>query len=187
MGNRFEVCDGGTFRLRRIRLNGHGNEFVVSNATVTFDTESNGENQIRLGYKAPKWDDDSWVNMDCALVLKGRSPSIVAPQTELRIDENSALRFEIPAEGYDAIPLFVNKLNFGAGMGKIEVDCEAFMHKGGKLTLATVEASKGLTSDAAKALIETARETLPDGCTLTVENKSLVLRCPRRRFVFSIR
>ena len=61
------------------------------------------------------------------------------------------------------------------------------MHKGGKLTLATVEADKGLTSDAANALIETARETLPEGCTLTVENKSLVLRCPRRRFVFSIR
>jgi hypothetical protein len=185
VGNRFEVCDGGTFRLRRIRLNGHGNEFVVSNATVTFDTESNSENQIRLGYKAPKWTDDSWVNMDCALVLKGRNPSIVAPQTELRIDENSVLRFEIPAEGYASIPLHVNNLN--GSMGRIEVDCEAFMHKGGKLTLATVEASKGLTSDAAKALIETARETLPDGCTLTVEGQSLVLRCPRRRFVFSIR
>ena len=185
VGNRFEVCDGGTFRLRRIRLNGHGNEFVVSNATVTFDTESNSENQIRLGYKAPKWTDDSWVNMDCALVLKGRRPSIVAPQTELRIDQNSVLRFEIPAEGYDSIPLHVNKFN--GSNGRIEVDCEAFMHKGGKLTLATVEADKGLTSDAANALIETARETLPEGCTLTVENKSLVLRCPRRRFVFSIR
>ena len=185
VGNRFEVCDGGNFYLRRIRLNGHGNEFVVSNATVTFDQDANSENQIRLGYKAPKWTDDSWVNMDCALVLKGRNPSIVAPKTELRIDENSVLRFEIPAEGYASIPLHVN--NFSGSNGRIEVDCEAFMHKGGKLTLATVEASKGLTSDAAKALIETARETLPEGCTLTVENKSLVLRCPRRRFVFSIR
>jgi hypothetical protein len=185
VGNRFEVCDGGNFYLRRIRLNGCGNEFVVSNATVTFDQDANSENQIRLGYKAPKWTDDSWVNMDCALVLKGRNPSIVAPQTELRIDENSVLRFEIPAEGYASIPLHVN--NFSVSMGRIEVDCEAFMHKGGKLTLATVEASKGLTSDAAKALIETARETLPEGCTLTVENQSLVLRCPRRRFVFSIR
>ena len=185
VGNRFEVCDGGNFYLRRIRLNGHGNEFVVSNATVTFDQDANSENQIRLGYKAPKWTDDSWVNMDCALVLKGRRPSIVAPQTELRIDQNSVLRFEIPAEGYDSIPLHVNKFN--GSNGRIEVDCEAFMHKGGKLTLATVEADKGLTSDAANALIETARETLPEGCTLTVEDKSLVLRCPRRRFVFSIR
>lgn len=186
VSNRFEVCDGGNFYLRRIRLNGSGNEFVVSNATVTFDPEKHDENQIRLGYKATsdKWE-ASWVNMDCALVLKGRSPSIVAPQTELRIDQNSVLRFEIPAEGYDSIPLHVNKFN--GSNGRIEVDCEAFMHKGGKLTLATVEASKGLTSDAAKALIETARETLPDGCTLTVEGQSLVLRCPRRRFVFSIR
>lgn len=185
VGNRFEVCDGGNFYLRRIRLNGHGNEFVVSNATVTFDQNANSENQIRLGYKAPKWTDDSWVNMDCALVLKGRRPSIVAPQTELRIDQNSVLRFEIPAEGYDSIPLHVNKFN--GSNGRIEVDCEAFMHKGGKLTLATVAADDGLTSDAANALIETARETLPEVCTLTVENKSLVLRCPRRRFVFSIR
>ena len=191
LSNRFEVCDGGFLQLRQIRLNGNGNEFIVSNATVTFDQTSNDNNEIRLGYKAPKWTDTSWVNRDCALVLRGQNPQIVAPKTSLHIDSGSALRFEIPAEGYanGVIPIKVNKLIYGnyESHGEIDVDCSAFMAKGGKLTLMTVEANDGLTTDKATALIETARATLPEGCTLTVENKKLVLRCPRRRFVFSIR
>jgi hypothetical protein len=172
-------------------LNGNGNEFVVSNATVTFDQTSNDNNEIRLGYKAPDWADSSWVNRDCALVLRGQNPQIVAPKTLLYIDSGSALRFEIPAEGYanGVIPIQVNKLAYGKyeSHGEIDVDCSAFMAKGGKLTLMTVEANDGLTTDKATALIETARATLPEGCTLTVENKKLVLRCPRRGFVFRVR
>ena len=187
VSNRFEVCDGGSLQLRRIRLNGNGNEFVVSNATVTFDRSTADKNQIRIGYDPGADWEDSWSNRDCALVLKGNNPKIDAPLTSLFVDSGSALRFEIPAEGYadGVIPLQVKKLTYNS-LGKMEVDCSAFLAKGGKLTLMTVEDDDGLREKAA-ALIDTARATLPEGCTLTVENKKLVLRCPRRRFVFSIR
>ena len=101
----------------------------------------------------------------------------------MQIQNGSVVRFEVPENGYAAniVPLKVKTLSFAEGTS-LEVDCKAFWQKsGGKLVLAEMSTFAGDTA------LVAANETLPEGCTLTVENKSLVLRCPRRRFVFSIR
>ena len=71
---------------------------------------------------------------------------------------------------------------------RIEIDCEDFAAKtGGKLILATVKNSGGLTSTDTVAKLEAVKQTLPPGSVLTWSDRQLVLKCPRRRFVFSIR
>ena len=71
----------------------------------------------------------------------------------------------------------------------IEIDCEDFVAKtGGKLTLATVKSSTGLTSDATDAMLKAAAAKLPPECTLSWTDRKLVLQSPRRcGFFISVR
>ena len=177
LSNRLEVCSGGVLEFDGLRFSGNGNALVVSNGTVSCG-------QIQLGYNRPNWKTDSKVtSRDCALVLSGENGRIVAEDSTAQIQNGSVVRFEVPENGYAAniVPLKVKTLSFAEGTS-LEVDCKAFWQKsGGKLVLAEMSTFAGDTA------LVAANETLPEGCTLTVENKSLVLRCPRRRFVFSIR
>ena len=177
LSNRLEVCSGGVLEFDGLRFSGNGNALVVSNGTVSCG-------QIQLGYNRPNWKNDSKVtSRDCALVLSGENGRIVAEDSTVQIQNGSVVRFEVPENGYAAniVPLKVKELSFAEGTS-LEVDCKAFWQKsGGKLVLAEMSTFAGDTA------LVAANETLPEGCTLTVENKSLVLRCPRRRFVFSIR
>ena len=188
VSNRFEVCDGGNVSFRCLRLNGYGNQFVVSNAVVTFDSTVETDNELRIGYSAPGWSDKGWASKDCALVLRGDSPEINATKTAFHFETNSILRIEVPENGYvnGLIPLKMRRISFN-NTSRLEIDCGSFVKKGGKVTLATFVDDTGLTGASGVAILNKARATLPEGCTLIVENKKLVLRCPRRRFVFSIR
>lgn len=188
VSNRFEVCDGGNVSFRCLRLNGYGNQFVVSNAVVTFDSTVEKDNELRIGYSAPTWIDKGWASKDCALVLRGDSPEINATKSAFLFETNSILRIEVPENGYvnGIIPLKMRKILFN-NTSRLEIDCGSFMKKGGKVTLATFVDDTGLTDASGVAILNKARATLPEGCTLIVENKKLVLRCPRRRFVFCIR
>jgi hypothetical protein len=145
---------------------------------------------MHIGYKYFKWADDV-SSTNCSIIIKGKTPKINASDTQLSIMNGSVLRFEIPEDGYERgfVPLCLKHLSCDGMSGTgIEIDCEDFAAKtGGKLTLAIVKNSNGLTAANTVAKLEAVKKTLPPGSVLTWSDKQLVLGCPRRRFVFSIR
>jgi hypothetical protein len=188
ISNRIEVCNGGVLGFGGLRLSGNGNAFIVSNATVNLQTRRE-DNVMHIGYRYYNWKEG--VSTNCSLIIRGNTPKINAQDTQLSINNGSVLRFEIPADGYEKgfIPLCVKHLGCDGMSGtRIEIDCEDFAAKtGGKLILATVKDSGGLTSANTVAKLEAVKQTLPPGSVLTWSDRQLVLKCPRRRFVFSIR
>jgi hypothetical protein len=180
LSNRLEVCSGGVLEFDGLRFSGNGNALVVSNGTVSCG-------QIQLGYNRPNWKTDSKVtSRDCALVLSGENGRIEAEDSTVAIQNGSVLKFEVPEDGYesDIIPLKVKSLSFDEGT-KMEIDCEAFMYKGGKVTLVEVTGNDGF--EKANNMIAAVNASLPQGCYLSVIGKKLMLTCSKRRFVFSIR
>ena len=178
LSNRLEVCDGGKLEFASIRFSGAGNMLIVSNGLITCGS-------IQIGYNRPYWINTSKVtSRDCALVLRGESGQIDAQNGALQIQNGSVLRFEVPEDGYesDIIPLKVKSLSFADGTN-MEIDCEAFMYKGGKVTLVEVtEEFKDIDN-----MIASVNASLPQGCHLSEIGKKLMLTCSKRRFVFSIR
>ena len=180
LSNRLEVCSGGVLEFDGLRFSGNGNALVVSNGTVSCG-------QIQFGYNRPHWKSDSKVtSRDCALVLSGENGRIEAEDSTVAIQNGSVLKFEVPEDGYesDIIPLKVKSLSFDEGT-KMEIDCEAFMYKGGKVTLVEVTGNDGF--EKANNMIAAVNDSLPQGCYLSVIGKKLMLTCSKRRFVFSIR
>ena len=179
LSNRLEVCDGGKLEFDSIRFSGCGNMLVASNGVIKCGA-------IQLGYNRPYWKSTSMVtSKDCAIVFRGEKGRIESTGV-LQIQNGSVLKFDVPENGYDAniTPLYVKSLSFEDGT-KVEIDCKAFMYKGGKVTL--VETNEGITiSD---GMIDAVNASLPQGCSisLTNNNKKLILTCSKRRFVFSIR
>ena len=122
---------------------------------------------------------------DCAIVFRGEKGRIESTGV-LQIQNGSVLKFDVPENGYDAniTPLYVKSLSFEDGT-KVEIDCKAFMYKGGKVTL--VETNEGITiSD---GMIDAVNASLPQGCSISLvnNNKNLMLTCSKRRFVFCVR
>jgi hypothetical protein len=180
LSNRLEVCDGGKLEFASIRFSGAGNMLIVSNGLITCGS-------IEIGYNRPNWNNISKVtSRDCAIVLGGERGQIDATDGVLQVLNGSVLRLEVPEDGYesDNIPLKVKSLSFDEGT-KMEIDCEAFMYKGGKVTLVEVTGNDGF--EKANNMIAAVNDSLPQGCYLSVIGKKLMLTCSKRRFVFSIR
>ena len=173
-----------------MRLSGTCNSLVVSNATVVCETRDD-DNVLHIGYSYYKWA-EGIASTNCALVLRGKTPKISAPGTLIYLYSGSVLKFEIPEDGYEKgfVPLEIKHLGGDGKSGTgIEIDCEDFVAKtGGKLTLATVKSSTGLTSDATDAMLKAAAAKLPPECTLSWTDRKLVLQSPRRcGFFISVR
>ena len=188
VSNRLEVCDGGELVFKQLRFSGHGNAFVVSNGLVRCTTGDNN-NKIQIGYTRSGWD-SSYKSKDCALVLRGENGRIEAGNTMVQIQNGSVVKFDVPANGYGAniVPLTVRALSFAEGTS-LEIDCEAFMHKGGKVTL--VKTREGITKNdnTIDDMIDAVNASLPQGCSISLvnNNKNLMLTCSKRRFVFCVR
>lgn len=179
LSNRLEVCDGGSLVIGDMRFSGHGNSLVISNGCVS------SAGSIQIGYRRSGWD-SSYNSRDCALVLRGERGQIDVTRGALQVLNGSVLRFEVPEDGYesDIIPLKVKSFSFDEGT-KMEIDCEAFMYKGGKVTLVEVTGNDGFLK--ANNMIAAVNASLPQGCHLSVIGNKLMLTCSKRRFVFSIR
>ena len=179
LSNRLEVCDGGSLVIGDMRFSGHGNRLVISNGCVS------SAGSIQIGYRRSGWD-SSYNSRDCALVLRGERGQIDVTRGALQVLNGSVLRFEVPEDGYesDIIPLKVKSFSFDEGT-KMEIDCEAFMYKGGKVTLVEVTGNDGF--EKANNMIAAVNASLPQGCHLSVIGNKLMLTCSKRRFVFSIR
>ena len=175
--NAVEVLDGATFNARRFALMGIRNMLAVSNATLNI-AKKNDEVALRIGYKS-----GDLVPDNCVLCLKGASPKINvdvgASTNACWVQNNSAIRFEIPKEGYarNHVPVSLGgKFLFDSGC-RLEIDCEGFARAGGgRLTL--IEAGYNITEDSKNALAEGVRG-LPEGCQVRISDRSVKLYCPR--------
>ena len=175
--NAVEVLDGATFNARRFALMGIRNMLVVSNATLNI-AKKNDDVALRIGYK-----NGNLVPDNCVLCLKGASPKINvdvgASTNACWVQNNSAIRFEIPKEGYarNHVPVSLGgKFLFDSGC-RLEIDCEDFARAGGgKLTL--IEIGYNITEETKNALNEGV-SGLPDGCQIKISDRSVKLYCPR--------
>ena len=172
-GNRFEVLSGGAYTnagASAFHLRERGNAFVVSNGVAAVGN-------FRIS------------GSDNEIVLQGACPQIVCTAGTGHgfdmADGANALRFEVPSSGYDAdfIPLVSDKnINFGVG-AQLEITgldgVLAKMEEDGvrTKTMTLLKASNKLNG--LEPIIAGIEEThaLPDGCSLSVSGKSLILTC----------
>ena len=153
------------------------NMLVVSNATLNI-AKKNDDVALRIGYK-----NGNLVPDNCVLCLKGASPKINvdvgASTNACWVQNNSAIRFEIPKEGYarNHVPVSLGgKFLFDSGC-RLEIDCEDFARAGGgKLTL--IEIGYNITEETKNALNEGVFGLL-DGCQIKISDRSVKLYCPR--------
>ena len=182
--NAVEICDGAIFNAGRFMLMGLRNSLVVSNATLNVDNK-NDKNGIRIGYQ-----DGELVAANCVLCLKGATPKINvdvdADQKACWVQNSSAIRFEIPKEGYvpNHVPVSLGgKFLFDSGC-RFEIDCDDFARAGGG-TLTLIETGADMTQ-ATRDAIAAGVTGLPEGSSLRISKKSIKLHCPRG-FAISIR
>ena len=175
--NSLEVLDGAVFNAGRIALMGFGNALVVSNATVRM-AKSDDTVGLRVGYTKAGAASSS----GCMVRLCGANPKIDIDETGgVTFANYSTLRFEVPKEGYadGYVPLTTNSKFLMEDEGsKLEVDCAKFVAKtGGKLHL--IHADGGFTS-VTKARLGACASTLPQECTLTVDDTDVWLQAPSK-------
>ncbi len=190
VSNRLEVLDGATLATRRLPVMGVANTVCVSNATVNIGGNADVVG-LRVGYNVPNGYSNS---TNCVLVLQGTTPKVeihsaVADNGACWFSNGATLRFEIPKEGYadGYVPLTTNsKFLMDDEASKLEIDCAEFVAKtGGKLHL--IHAEGGITA-ASKTRLAACASTLPERCTLIVEDTDVYLKSPRvAGFVISFR
>ena len=182
VSNRLEVLDGATFNARRLPVMGVANTVCISNATVNIGGNAD-VGGLRVGYNVPNGGYSNSTN--CVLVLQGTTPKVeinsaAADNGACWFANGSTLRFEIPKEGYadGYVPLTTNsKFLMEDEASKLEIDCAEFVAKtGGKLHL--IHAEGGITA-ASKTRLAACASTLPERCTLIVEDKDVYLKSPR--------
>ena len=181
VSNRLEVLDGATLNAKRMIVMGVANTLCVSNATVNVDRNEDATG-LRIGYNQPSGYSDS---TNCVLVMQGVTPKIEIQSADSGngacwIANGSTLRFEIPREGYAEgyVPLTTNSKFLMDTGSKLEIDCTEFAAKtGGKLHLIHAE---GSIVNEAQAILNACASTLPEGCTLIVEDKDVWLQAPSR-------
>ena len=187
VSNRLEVLDGATLATRRLPVMGVANTVCVSNATVNIGGNADVVG-LRVGYNVPNGYSNS---TNCVLVLHGTTPKVeinsaAADNGACWFANGSTLRFEIPKEGYadGYVPLTTNsKFLMEDEASKLEIDCAEFVAKtGGKLHL--IHAEGGITTASKTRLA--ACVTLPERCTLIVDDKDVYIKSPRvRGFIIS--
>ena len=188
VSNRLEVLDGATFNARRLPVMGIANTVCISNATVNLGGDNVG---LRVGYNVQSGYSNS---TNCVLVLQGTTPkveinSVAADNDACWFANGSTLRFEVPKDGYadGYVPLTTNsKFLMEDDASKLEIDCAEFVAKtGGKLHL--IHAEGGINA-ASKTRLAACVSTLPERCTLIVEDTDVYLKSPRvAGFVISVR
>lgn len=181
VSNRLEVLDGATFNARRLPVMGVANTVCISNATVNIGGNADVVG-LRVGYNVPNGYSNS---TNCVLVLQGTTPKVEINSAAVDngacwFSNGATLRFEIPKEGYadGYVPLTTNsKFLMDDEASKLEIDCAEFVAKtGGKLHL--IHAEGGITA-ASKTRLAACASTLPERCTLIVEDKDVYLKSPR--------
>ncbi|MBP5543777.1 MAG: hypothetical protein ILM98_06865 [Kiritimatiellae bacterium] len=168
--NTLEILNVATVKVERLFVHGVGTKIVVSNATL--QASATGGYGIWLGRGSG--------SSGQKLIVQGATPRVIL--NEYKSSTGSALRFEIPAEGYadGYVPVTARVLNpSSTATEKFEIDCAAWAAKtGGKLTLIRAETA---FSQNAKDWIAEASD-LPSDCELVIENNDhdLVLRSPSK-------
>ena len=143
------VYEGGT----SLKMAGFHNRVVVSNATLKsallYDFQNGGWGGTNL------------------LVVAGRKAKVEIAGLFDWVAA-STVRFDIPEEGYESVPITASKVN----MSRAEFDVSKIQKTGGVVTLVSTTTSLTL-SDAALAKMQ---QGLPLGCKLKKTDKELILK-----------
>ena len=162
--NRLEVVDGGSVECSRLRFYGLGNEVLVSNATLTVNSEfysvySNEEN----------------AGKDTRFIFAGKTPRFVMNGTYNHFYRQAHLKFVIPEGGYDTIPYENTVGAFSIqGDSTMDFDIEGFRKTGGKTVLMKVPAGQTFSFGAGQW--EKLLEKVPQGCHLYLSDDETTLR-----------
>ncbi|MBO5751652.1 MAG: hypothetical protein J6R80_04540 [Kiritimatiellae bacterium] len=181
VSNRVEITDGAVLKIRELRLSGEGNSLDVCDASVVYEGSDVG--YLYIGYTGPDAKRNGIISSNCVAGLRGKNPKIYAPNSRLYIYPSCKLRVEIPEEGYEEgyTPINVKSIAPAGepSYGSIEIECAEFVEKtGGTLTIAQLGEVVGAGSGLEKLLLATA-QTLPKGCRLLWNNKTIVLKSRR--------
>ena len=169
--NSFVVGNGGTNDVFRFNIVGHDNRLVVSNGT--FITRRNNTSSLwvgnpNLGSATPR---------NNGVVLCGTKPSLKIPGSSgiLRLENESYLRFELPAAELETVPVNCGNVSISDNSA-IHVVCDDYLAYLGdeRASVVLVRASTDLQID--QSLLDAANAELPDRCKLVVDGKDLVLK-----------
>lgn len=186
--NTLIVAGGSTLTLTRsgntadvdvLTVGGASNTVVVSNATVSADSDFAC---VSVGYATPG---ASSVGTGNGIVLQGASPHVTAENGTIRLQNASRLGFEIPAAGFANIPLAASKIWF-ADDTVIDVSCEAFQ-KALRSRTAVVLARATTSLNVPQAVLDAANAKLvPLKRELKVDGLDLVLKLHPTDIGFSV-
>ena len=168
--NTLEVLDGATAKLERLFVHGVDTKIVVSNATLQASATS--------GYGI--WLGRSSGASGQKLIVRGATPRVIL--NEYKSSSGSALRFEVPAEGYAAghVPVTARVLNpANTATEKFEIDCAAWAanpHAEPRLVLMSCT---NAISSANAAWIVAQNPGLPENVRLRVIGGEVAISKPR--------
>lgn len=177
--NVIQVVDGGLLEEDQVQITGQDNMIIVSNATVSTRSASNG---LMLGYTFSGETTKSPTNN--VLVLQGATP-LVTNKGSIWLVSGTKVRWELPPEGYAKgfSPIVCESIWAGqhplAQGLKFEIaGVDFFKWTGGRQTLLR---SRGKLSDEFKeTVLGQDWSALPNDTHVEVTDYEIVLRCPRR-------
>lgn len=180
VSNTVYLGDGAVMDCCRFVLTQTGNQLVIDNATLNL----NGDDSVgfRCGYDgAPAITD----KRGCKLVLKGAQPKLMSNSTvgnTFLMQNESILRFEIPAEGYPEGHVVITAQYVKPSSDTtLEIDCAEWVEKtGGKLHLVHTR-----YMGAAEYNWWGAYDKLPEKARIVIENgeggaADIYLKSPKR-------
>ena len=174
--NRIEILDGAVVNLEGCFVRGVNNAVVVSNATLRIDGTGYG---IWLGHGS-----NSSGNK---LIVQGATPSVYVK--EYKSSNGSAIRFEIPAEGYAEgyVPMTM-KLDsaLNTATERFEIDCAAWVANPDAVRkLVLMRTTTDITSAQADWILAQNAD-LPESVRLKVTSSEVIIQ-KRGGFILSFR
>lgn len=168
--NVMEVLDGATVSVERFFVRGVENRIIVSNATLKASSTSGYG--IWLGHGA-----NSRGNMLC---VRGTTPSVQL--NEYKSASGSAIRFEIPVEGYadGYVPVTARILNPGStATERFEIECAAWAANPAATPKLVLMRCTTDISAANAAWILAQNPNLPENVKLKVNGGDVILYKPQ--------
>ena len=166
--NTLEVLDGATAKLERLFVHGVDTKIVVSNATL--QASATGGYGIWLGRSGSGQE----------LIVRGATPRVIL--NEYKSSNGSALRFEVPAEGYAAghVPVTARVLNpANTATEKFEIDCAAWAANPRAEPRLVLMSCTNAISSANAAWIVAQNQGLPENVRLRVIGGEVAISKPR--------
>ncbi len=174
LSNRFELLDESYAKTKRFRMMSRDCTTVISNST--FETTDTG-NGFQIGYLESNNQAEESVGGN-RVEMQGDHPKIVCAST-VSFSRNSTLHLQVPRGGYakDHVLIETVKMDVSAN-SLVTADMADYASRlGGRITVARASSTMSVNATALAA----SNALLPEGCSFSVEGKTLYLNVPDRR------